>query len=341
MAESVDAADLKSADRKVVRVRVPFWAPVFSQLSGSISGNHIMSEAKPMSILFADVSGSTRLFEERGDVEARQIISAVLDALTGITATHGGRVVKTIGDEVMCVFPSPVQAALSACDMQRRMSTDPEFKRDNIGIRIGLHHGDVLEESQDVFGDAVNTAARMASIAKREQIVTTASSMRGLTTFSGLKTRNLGRARVSGKLLPIEIVDVLWQEDISNITTVQRAIKLEDGDPGGATLVLRYKGQVAELRCDGAPITFGRDAGSTLVIEAEWVSRHHASIEFKRGHFVLIDRSTNGTFVALSNDDEVRVHREELVLRRGGMFNLGQSTRVAGEHVVHFDIEGA
>jgi adenylate cyclase len=72
-----------------------------------------MSEVKPMSILFADVSGSTRLFEERGDVEARRIIAAVLAALTTITATHGGRVIKTIGDEVMCVFPSAVQAALS------------------------------------------------------------------------------------------------------------------------------------------------------------------------------------------------------------------------------------
>ena len=299
-----------------------------------------MSEAKPMSILFADVSGSTRLFEERGDVEARQIISAVLSTLASITATHGGRVIKTIGDEVMCVFPSAVQAALSACDMQRRVATDLDFTRDNLGIRIGLHHGDVLEEAGDVFGDAVNTAARMASIAKREQIVTTASSMRGLTAFSGLKTRNLGRAKVSGKLLPIEIVDVLWQEDISNITTVQRAIKLDEAEPGGATLFLRYKGQVAELRSDGPAITFGRDGASTLIIEAEWVSRHHASIEYKLGHFVLIDRSTNGTFVALVNDDEVRVHREEFVLRRGGQFNLGQSTRVASEHVVHIDIEG-
>ena len=299
-----------------------------------------MSEVKPMSILFADVSGSTRLFEERGDVEARRIIAAVLAALTTITATHGGRVIKTIGDEVMCVFPSAVQAALSACDMQRRISTDPQFTRDQLGIRIGLHHGDVLEEAQDVYGDAVNIAARMASIAKREQIVTTAASIRGLTAFSGLKTRNLGRARVAGKLLPIEIVDVLWQEDISNITTVQRAIRLDEPEATGSTLLLRYRGQVAELRSDAPVMTFGRDVASSLIVEAEWVSRHHANIEHKRGHFVLIDRSTNCTFVALSDDEEVRVHREEFVLRRGGVLSFGQSTRVASEHLVHFEVEG-
>jgi predicted component of type VI protein secretion system len=87
-------------------------------------------------------------------------------------------------------------------------------------------------------------------------------------------------------------------------------------------------------------MTFGRDVASSLIVEAEWVSRHHANIEHKRGHFVLIDRSTNGTFVALSDDEEVRVHREEFVLRRGGVLSFGQSTRVASEHLVHFEVEG-
>src|SRR6187455_3190999 len=155
-----------------------------------------MSQSRPQTILFADVSGSTRIFETKGDVEARRLIAAVLDALTLICQQHGGRVIKTIGDEIMCTLPAAFNGLHAACDMQRRMARDINFVRDNLAVRIGLHHGDALEENGDVFGDAVNTAARMASLAKREQIVTTASTVDGVQKAP--ETRSLGRARVSG-----------------------------------------------------------------------------------------------------------------------------------------------
>ena len=134
-----------------------------------------MSETRALTILFADVSGSTKLFELRGDLEARRLIAAVLGALTEISAHHGGRLIKTIGDEIMCTFPGALNGLLAAVDMQKRLAEDPVFVKDNLAILIGLHHGDALVEEADVYGDAVNTAARMASSAKREQIVTTAT----------------------------------------------------------------------------------------------------------------------------------------------------------------------
>ena len=162
-----------------------------------------MSQSRPQTILFADVSGSTRLFETKGDVEARRLIAAVLDALSIVCVGHGGRVIKTIGDEIMCTLPTAMSGLLAACDMQRKMSRDINFVRDNLAVRIGFHHGNALEENGDVFGDAVNVAARMASLAKREQIVSTAATVNGLSGTRLPETRSLGRARVSGKLLPI------------------------------------------------------------------------------------------------------------------------------------------
>ena len=70
-----------------------------------------MTQSKPQTIAFADVSGSTKLFEVRGDVEARGLIAAMLDALAEVTTQHGGRVIKTIGDEIMCAFPEAIKAA--------------------------------------------------------------------------------------------------------------------------------------------------------------------------------------------------------------------------------------
>lgn len=295
-----------------------------------------MSASRPQTIVFADVSGSTRLFEKRGDVEARRIISSTLDALSQVVAAHGGRVIKTIGDEIMCTFPAALQGVLAACDMHKRLAHDPEFVRDNVAIRVGLHHGEALDEDGDVFGDAVNVAARMAAIAKREQIVTTATTLKGMTSIGAVRSRGLGRARVAGKLLPIEIVDVIWQEDTSNITTVQRAIRLDDGPESGIKVSLRYRGRVIELNENSEPFTLGRDASNTLVIEAEWVSRNHAMIEFKKGHFVVSDRSTNGTYVKLGEDDELRLHRDELHLRKAGTVSLGQAVALNQQDVLYF-----
>ncbi|HET9485351.1 MAG TPA: adenylate/guanylate cyclase domain-containing protein [Xanthomonadales bacterium] len=299
-----------------------------------------MAISQPTTILFADVSGSTKLFELKGDVAARTIISAVLAALGDIAARHGGRVIKTIGDEVMCTFPNALNGLLAAIDMQKRLSSDPGFTKDNLAIRIGLHHGDTLHEDNDVYGDAVNTAARMGSLAKREQIVTTATTAQSVTPGS-VRTRSLGTARVSGKMLPIEIVDVIWQEDMSNVTTVQRAIRLDSmGNIAGLKLTLRHKGRVIELDPTSQPFTLGRDANSSLVIDAEWVSRNHAMIEYKRGYFMISDRSTNGTWVKLGEDDELRLHRDEIHLRKTGTISLGQAVAVNKEDTLYFSLSG-
>ena len=295
-----------------------------------------MTQPQSLAILFADVSGSTRLFEERGDVEARRIIAGIIAALSDIVRGNGGTVIKTIGDEVMCTFPAAVDAINAACQMQRRTTQDPEFTRDALGIRIGMHHGDALLEDGDVYGDAVNTAARMASLAKRDQIVTTASTFRGATSVGGVRSRGLGRTRVSGKLLPIEIVDVIWQEDTSNITLVQSAIRMDDGSDRSHTLTLRFRGRVIELSPNSPPFTMGRDATNALVVDAEWVSRNHAAIEFKNGCYMLADRSTNATYVQFEGDEELRLHRDEVHLRRTGAVSLGQSIQAGPADVLYF-----
>jgi adenylate cyclase len=298
-----------------------------------------MSQTRPQTILFADVSGSTRLFETKGDVEARRLIAAVLDALSIVCVGHGGRVIKTIGDEIMCTLPTAMSGLLAACDMQRKMSRDINFVRENLAVRIGFHHGNALEENGDVFGDAVNVAARMTSLAKREQIVSTAATVNGLTGTRLPETRSLGRARVSGKLLPIEIVDVVWQEDTSGMTMVQSAIRMGDAAPAGAKLTLRHRGKLIELTENSEPFMMGREVSNNLVVEADWVSRTHAQIEYKRGHFMITDRSTNATYVCIGQDPELRLHRDEVHLRTSGSISMGQAAAANTHDLIHFNAE--
>jgi hypothetical protein len=222
--------------------------------------------------------------------------------------------------------------------MQRKMARDINFVRDSLAIRIGLHYGPALEENGDVYGDAVNTAARMTSLAKREQIVTTASTVTGIGDKAP-ETRGHGRARGSGKLLPIEIVDVGWQEDTSGMTMVQSAIRLGDlqgAAPAKNKLKLRHRGNLIELDENSEPFMMGREASNNLQVEADWVSRTHAQIEFKRGHFMLCDRSTNATYVTIGQDPELRLHRDELHLKKSGSISMGQTATHNPHALIHF-----
>lgn len=293
-----------------------------------------MPESRPLTLLFADVSGSTKLFEQRGDVVARQLIAQILDALSAICRRHSGRVVKTIGDEIMCVLPTAMDGVDAAVAMQRHVATDPTCVANHLAIRIGLHDGECLvEDDGDVYGDAVNTAARMAKLAGREQIVTTAATVAGL---KHAPVRSLGTAQVSGKLQAIDIVDIIWQENPAGMTTVQSALGLGHAPALENRLVLEFKGRTIELGPASPPLTLGRDPGSTLVVESDCVSRSHAVIEFQRGQYVLTDRSTNGSFLRIEGDDEQRVHRDEAKLRRSGVISLGKGSAQNADALIFF-----
>lgn len=283
-----------------------------------------MTNQEQLTILFADVCRSTQIFEEFGDVKAREIISTCLSALSQIVKKHGGQVVKTIGDEVMCTLPTANAGVLAACDMQKRVVSDLNLLRHKINIRVGLQFGNVVCEDNDVFGDAVNVASRMAGLAKAQQIVTTQATVKDISTTSNIEVRSLGKTRVKGKLMPIEIVDVMWQEDTSNVTTVSAALNLDDLQPKRAHITVRFQGKEVEVKDVSPPFTMGRDHASDLILDDEWVSRNHATIEFHKGHFILIDRSTNGTYLKSGQDEEFRIHRDEVHLRNAGIISLGQ-----------------
>jgi adenylate cyclase len=148
--------------------------------------------------------------------------------------------------------------------------------------------------------------------------------------------RPLGTAWVLGKQAPLEIVDVLWQEDLAHVTTVQRVMQpIEAAGSDRARLVVRFRSLVFEVD-EGTPFSIGRDPTSSLVVETEWVSRNHALIEWKRGYFMFADRSTNGSWIRIGEDDELFVHRDEVHLRRTGSISLGQAHQLDDTHLIWF-----
>ena len=292
-------------------------------------------------VLFADVSRSTQLFEEHGDAEARRLVARALDHAAALAEEHGGRLVKTIGDEVLCVFPELAGALAAAQDLHPRLKDDEELARVGLAMRIGFHAGEVLEEEGDVFGDAVNVAARMAALAQADQIITNRPTLELLPRGQYPDARTLGPMPVRGKKEPVEVIEVLWQQDEGD-RTVMPTRMVGSSHEAPQRLVLRLGERRVEAQAGGTPVTLGRATNNHLVVEDPRVSRHHATIAFHMGKFVLTDRSTNGTFVQETDEDEALfLHRDGGPLRGEGRIALGRDLAEGdGPHVIRFVCEG-
>ena len=150
-----------------------------------------------MTVLFADICGSTRLYCTLGDEAARAIVAAGLDALARVLPAFGGRLVKTLGDEMMCVFADPDRAVQAAAQMQALLA-DTRPAGYEIEIHVGLHHGPVLVEGGDVYGDTVNAAAYLCAVASPGQILTTEPTIQRLSADVKAQTRPLFVAVIKG-----------------------------------------------------------------------------------------------------------------------------------------------
>ena len=288
-------------------------------------------------ILFADICGSTRLYETLGDAQARKIVATCFADLQSTTTQHGGRVVKTIGDEILCIFPSTENAVQAAIEFQELLS-DGEYgvgdTKFDLSIKVGMQYGAALEEDGDVFGDAVNVAARMVSFAKGGQIITTRETVRTLPQHLQNSTRHLDTTIVKGKQQEIEIHEVIWETG----ETTSMWSGLFNVDSVRTRLVLRYGEQVQIIDQNCEPFVMGRYRRADLTVDEQLVSREHARIEWRRGKFILVDSSTNGTY-ALIRDQVVWLRREEIPLSGEGTIGLGRRLEENGKAIIHYKCE--
>lgn len=282
-------------------------------------------------VLFADISGSTRLYEKLGDKEALYAVERCINRMTRATEQFRGRVIKTIGDEVMAVFDDAEDCMSAVCNMQQRVEDLPPVSGIKLSIRAGFHFGPAIEDAQDVFGDTVNTAARMAGLAKAGQIIATAETVATLPDLLRQSTREIDALSVKGKAESIHVCEVLWQES-DDLTMKSASIALA---PITNKLVVRHDGQEKVLNATHDVFLLGRDVSCDFIIADRRSSRTHARIERRRDKFVLIDQSTNGTYVTFDGEAEFTLKREETLLRNKGRICFGHPF-TEGDEVVEF-----
>lgn len=294
-----------------------------------------MAKDLEVAIVFADVVGSTQLYDKFGDTKASETVASCLDIMKDATFQFNGIVIKTIGDEVMSTFESVDDAMGASVMMQTRITVDSE-KDDAIpvSIRIGCHYGPVVQEQNDIFGAAVHTANRMTSQAKARQIVMSGHTVEQMSPELRNQTRQIDIATVRGRLDEVALFELVWQPE--EATSMLPTIEWETKGRKAAKLLLNFRDSTIEVSDQRKSINLGRADDNDLVVKGNLISRIHAKVEMRRGRFILVDQSTNGTFLKDAKGVERFVRRDSSELDEEGTIGLGQSEKTGSTLTIYY-----
>ncbi len=300
-----------------------------------------MAKDLEVAILFADVVGSTHLYDKFGDTKASETVAHCLEVMKNATHQFDGTVIKTIGDEVMCTFQTVDDAMSAAAQMQARITADQEEaseeERIPVSIRIGCHFGPVVQEQNDIFGAAVHTANRMTSQAKARQIVMSGATVEQMGADWAAQTRQIDVATVRGRIDEVALYELLWQPDeaTSMVPTIEWQSKIKNA----SKLVLSFRETTVEVTDEKKDVNMGRADDNDLVVKGNLISRIHARVEKRRGKFMLIDQSTNGTFLQSDEGAETFIRRDSTELVGTGVIGLGRVAKSGTALAIRYVLE--
>jgi adenylate cyclase len=322
-----------------------------------------MTQVLQRTVLFADLRGSTSMYETLGNAEATAVVTRSVALLARVVANHEGQVVKTLGDGLMAVFATPAASVAAADDMHDAMARigmgedlqpdpgegGPESEADDLAtlpprppvplkLQVGLAHGEVVEMSGDVFGDAVNVAARLLDHAGDNETLATASVVEQLGEWEQSRFRSLDRMQLRGRVEPVH---VHLQEAVRRFgdtaATAYGDMLLTTPEPEGIRLVWLDLNRI--YAGTSLPVVLGRSPQATYIIDDNRVSRSHARIDWHGGTFQLVDLSYNGTYVRFDNDPEIiSLRRGACTLHGSGVIGLGAPPTEPLSPCVRFEV---
>lgn len=291
-------------------------------------------------VVFADIVGSTGLFEQMGDANASLLMNSLTGLLGKVFEQHQGRVVKLLGDGVFAVFPDAGSAVTACVTLQSRFQTDPVIPQGGthpIQMQMGVESGELVEIDGDCFGDAVNSASRLADLAGADQILTTQHVWDELLAAQRPMLRSLGPMHLRGKAQTSHIYRVEWQSGRDVDAT---AMGMSMYTPHvHQTLALTVQGRTQVFQLSTTGITIGRSTDASLPVLDPRVSRVHATIRSRGGQIVLADASSFGTWVYFGNQAEaVALRRTECFLVGFGQLSLGCKIDADKAPLVSFEV---
>ncbi|MDR2332771.1 MAG: adenylate/guanylate cyclase domain-containing protein [Burkholderiaceae bacterium] len=297
-------------------------------------------------VVFADIVGSTSLYETLGNERAALAVTELLNWMTAKVQQRRGRVVKTLGDGLLCLFPESSAAVRCTLEIMREHRDHILWPTRNLGpaLRMGLDSGEVLDVAGDCYGDAVNTASRLCDRSAPGEIwATEAVAMAGADLPNAHLVR-LGHMSVKGKAEPVLMYQIEWRTDESPEPMTQHAGLTDLGalDSMGAVQIQFAWGRTRHVfDSTDAPVQVGRSSEAHMHIDDPRVSRFHVRIDWRDGSFVLTDMSSFGTWVMFEgNDAPVQLRRDSCILHGSGQFSLSLPFTAPDAPRVSFQITG-
>jgi class 3 adenylate cyclase len=296
-------------------------------------------------VLFADLRGSTALFETLGNAEATSVVTHCVGALTKAVTDCGGAVIKTLGDGLMAVFTTPaaaVQASIQMHDVLEAMVSRGNQRGASSGLRslrlqLGLARGEVVEMSGDCFGDAVNVAARLLDHAGDNETLVTVEVLQGLSLEARSRFRSLDRLVLRGRVEPVHVHVLGGRRGNESQAVTQFGGDIAPAvEPDGVHLV--WLDLSRQFGAQQMPVVLGRSPQATFCVDDSRVSRSHARIDWHSGSFQLTDLSYNGTYVRFNDGEIVSLRRGSCTLHGVGMIGLGGSPSDPTSACVRFEI---
>ena len=288
---------------------------------------------KTLAILFADISGSTWLYEQFGDVEAHRRIAESLGFMEQAITRHAGKLLRTVGDSALASFAECDDALQAACELQHL------HENTLLSVRVGFHYGQVIQDKGDLYGNAVNIAARIAEFARADEIATTEQCVVRLNQQNRLRATLLDAVSVKGVSELLQVYRIQWQDPDGSATAVARPFQHNLHQIQIATLELHMGSEHLHVDHAGQTISIGRAEENDLTIEGDRASRRHAHVAWAQGQFLLTDESTNGTFIKKNSTNPLFVRRETVVLDGQGMIGAGVVPQQGADKVIYFNVK--
>jgi len=261
-------------------------------------GSRRMKEVE-VAVMLADISGSTALYESVGNAEALKQVSTCLDLLRSSIEKHGGDFVSSKGDDVLCIFDEPKAALDVGIEVFEAM------KQHTLSLHAGVDFGPVIRTHDDVFGDSVNMAARLATFAKSGEILCSQKHYDRLSGHHRAMLRFFGPSHFKGK------------------TAISNIYLFSDAPPGQGTVISfapKPEGPATELP-DNDP--------------------NAMTVALRIGYETFVctpDTSTIGTYVCFGGQVPTHVRRETLLLPASCTISLARTPGEEGAQEITCDL---
>jgi adenylate cyclase len=157
---------------------------------------------RPPAVSFLDLTGYTRMTEERGDEAAAELATRLATLVRGSSREHGGQPVKWLGDGVMFYFPAPGDGVMAALDMVEGVAAEALPP-----ARVGIHAGPVVFQEGDYFGRTVNVAARITEYARPGEVLVSQEVV-DAADLDGVASTAIGRIELKGVSEPLSLYSV-------------------------------------------------------------------------------------------------------------------------------------